>query len=180
MAKRYNYSEIASMTNRPVFFDANILLYIFWPTGSLSWEKKYSSIFKKLLTQKNTMVVDFIVISEVVNRAIKTEYEKHLQEKNISGKDLRFKQFRDSPDGQDALHDIYQVVTKNIVNRFNVTGKVFTESDIKKFLNVDSVDFSDKGIISLCKENGFVLLTNDKDFASADLEILISNPALLK
>lgn len=37
-----------------------------------------------------------------------------------------------------------------------------------------------KGIISLCKENGFVLLTNDKDFASADLEILTSNPALLK
>ncbi|BAP56029.1 PilT protein domain-containing protein [Thioploca ingrica] len=91
-----------------------------------------------------------------------------------------FQRFRDSQDGQEVLHDIYQVVNKNIVNRFNVTGKVFTKSDIENFLQVDSVDFSDKGIISLCKENGFVLLTNDKDFASADLEILTSNPALLK
>ncbi|BAP56028.1 PIN domain protein [Thioploca ingrica] len=90
MAKRYNYSEMAFMTDRSVFFDANILLYIFWPTGSPSWEIKYSSIFRKLLTQKNTMVVDFIVISEVVNRAIKTEYEKHLQEKIIFRKDLCF------------------------------------------------------------------------------------------
>jgi predicted nucleic acid-binding protein len=126
------------------------------------------------------MVVDFIVISEVVNRAIRTEYEKHLQGHNISGKNLPFKQFRNSQDGQDALHDIYQIVNKKIVNKFNITGKVFTKSDIENFLQVDSVDFSDKGIISLCQENGFVLLTNDKDFASADLEILTSNQALLK
>ncbi|NJO15215.1 MAG: twitching motility protein PilT [Thioploca sp.] len=142
--------------------------------------KKYSSIFKKLLVQKNTMAVDFIVISEVVNRAIKIEYEKYLQAKVISSKDLRFKQFRDSDDGKNALSDIYQVVNRNIVNRFNVTGKLFTKTDIENFLQVNSVDFSDKGIISICKENGFVLLTNDKDFASTDLEIITSNPKILR
>ena len=180
MAKCYDYSKIKSVINKTVFFDANILLYIFWPTGLLSWEKKYSSIFKKLLAQKNTMAVDFIVISEVVNRAIKIEYEKYLQAKVISSQNLRFKQFRDSNDGKNALSDIYQVVNRNIVNQFNITGKIFTKTDIKNFLQVNSVDFSDKGIISICKENNFVLLTNDKDFASTDLEIVTSNPALLK
>lgn len=180
MAKCYDYSKIKSVINRTVFFDANILLYIFWPIGSSSWEKEYSSIFKKLLAQKNTMVVDFIVISEVVNRAIKIEYEKYLQAKVISSQNLRFKQFRDSNDGKNALSDIYQVVNRNIVNRFNVTGKIFTKTDIENFLQVNSVDFSDKGIISICEENNFVLLTNDKDFANTDLEIVTSNPALLK
>ncbi len=33
--------------------------------------------------------------------------------------------------------------------------------------------------MALCKENSFVLLTNDQDFASADLEILTTNPKLL-
>jgi predicted nucleic acid-binding protein len=123
MAKRYNYSDIAFIANRAVFFDANILLYIFWPTGSPSWEKKYSSIFRKLLTQKDTMVVDFIVISEVVNRAIKTEYEKPLQEKNISRKDLCFKPFRDSRDGPEALHDIYQIVNKKLLINSTLPAK---------------------------------------------------------
>ncbi len=44
MAKFYDSSDIHSLDKRQIFFDANILLYIFWPTGS-SWEKQYSAIF---------------------------------------------------------------------------------------------------------------------------------------
>jgi len=101
MAKFYNSSEIPNLDKRQIFFDANILLYIFLPTGS-SWERQYSVIFNRLLKQKNEMAVDFIVISEVVNRAVRIEYEKHLLENNILRKNLSFKRYRDCQDGQDG------------------------------------------------------------------------------
>jgi len=75
MAKFYNPSEIHNLNKRQIFFDANILLYIFLPTGS-SWEKQYSVIFNRLLKQKNEMAVDFIVISEVVNRAVRLDFQR--------------------------------------------------------------------------------------------------------
>jgi predicted nucleic acid-binding protein len=179
MAKFYNSSEIHSLNERQIFFDANILLYIFWPTD-YRWAKQYSTIFNRLLKQKNEMAVDFIVISEVVNRAVRIEYEKHLQANNTPRKKLPFKKYRDSQDGQEALNDVYQIVKKNIVSKFSIAGKAFTKSDIENFLHIDSLDFSDKGIAAICKEHGFVLLTNDKDFADSDLEILTSNLGLLK
>lgn len=179
MAKCYNSSEIDHLNKREIFFDANILIYLFLPTGS-NWEKTYSTIFKQILEQKNKVIVDFIVISEVVNRGVRIEYEKILQTNDISRKNLPFKKYRNSQDGHEALNDIYQIVIKNIVHNFNIVGKAFTKLDIGNFLHIDSLDFSDKGITAICKEHDFVLLTNDKDFADSELDILTSNPGLLR
>ena len=40
-------------------------------------------------------------------------------------------------------------------------------------------DFIDKAIANLCKEKNYILLTNDKDFSGADLEILSANRGLV-
>jgi predicted nucleic acid-binding protein len=180
MAVRYSSSEIGSLAQKPIFFDTNIILYLFWPSGSQPWENSYASIFGSLLRQGNDMFVDFIVISEVINRAVRIEYEKHLQANNFSKISLPFKQFRNNPDGQSVLNDIYQTIQGKILNRFQISGKIFRQSDIEKFLQTDSLDFSDKGIISICNDNDFVLLTNDKDFSNSNLDILTVNPAILK
>jgi len=77
------------------------------------------------------------------------------------------------------LDDIYRIVKRKIVDNFSISGKSFTKTDIEGFLQNNGLDFSDKGIVALCKDNNFVLLTNDKDFATADVEILTSNSELL-
>lgn len=179
MAKRYSSSDIHNLSQRSVFFDANVLLYIFWPTGS-RWERQYSSIFRHLLHQKNRVVVDFLVISEVVNRAVKTEYNKYLQENNVTGNELRYKEFRDKTEGHEVLRDIFYVIDKNILSSFDVAGKVFSKSDITGFLNVDTLDFVDKGIEAICRDNNYVLLTNDRDYINSEVEILSSHPDLLR
>ena len=74
---KYSTHNISAVTDRKIFFDANVLLYIFWPSGSFNWENNYSTAYSILLRQGNELVVDFIVISEVINRAIRLEYEKH-------------------------------------------------------------------------------------------------------
>lgn len=179
MATKYSLQNIPDLTDKSIFFDANVLIYLFWPSGAYHWEKYYSSAFGKLLRQGNELMVDFIVISEIVNRAHRLEYDKYLTSQLYSRKEFPYKQYRNCKDGQAALSDIYLIVRTNILAHFTVIGKVFTNPDIQSLLIVDSLDFADKGILSICKENSCILLTNDADFKASDIDILSSNPAIL-
>lgn len=180
MAAKYSLQSISDLEDRKIFFDANVLIYIFWPSGAYKWEQLYSSAFGRLLNQKNELMVDFIVISEIVNRAHRLEYDKYLAATNISRSEYSYKQYRNSDDGQEALSDIYLIVETNILSNFTIVGKSFTKADIQSFLTVELLDFADKGILMTCKENACVLLTNDVDFKAADIDILSLNPAILK
>lgn len=178
MARRYSLSELSAIAGRPIFFDTNILIYIFWPTGSMKWEREYSRLFGSILKQKNEKIVDFTVISEVVNITIRTEHEKYLAQTGQDKKKLPFKRYRDSEAGKEALDDVYRII-ETMLKNFSITGKAFLKADIDTFLSVDTMDFNDKAIFSLCKENNYILLTNDMDFSDADIEIVTSNPSLL-
>lgn len=172
MAKIYSLQGISQLHNRSVFVDANVLIYLFWPTGLRWWEKSYATVFGHLLKQKNKMFINFLIISEVVNRVLRIEYQKinHTQ---------KFKEFRDSQDGKDALSDIYTIMKDNILNHFEIVGKAFDKQEIEAFLVLDELDFVDKAIVQLCQENSLVLLTHDKDFKDAEIDILTGNKSLL-
>lgn len=172
MATKYTLKEVTQLQNQSVFVDANILIYLFWPTGSVYWERHYASAFRTLLRQGNNLCVDFLIVSEVINRILRIEHQK-------INPTHKFKDFRDSQDGKDALTDIYTIVQNDILNRFDVVGKSFEKQEIESFLVVDDLDFVDKATVSICKENSFVLLTNDKDFKNVDLDILTGNPKIL-
>jgi predicted nucleic acid-binding protein len=177
---KYSLADIPSLTTRRVFFDTNVLIYIFWPSGAYHWEKYYSKAFSLLIRQHNELLVDFIVISEIVNRASRLEYDKYLLANNFNKKDISFKQYRNSIEGQATLSDIHLIIETNILSNFSVVGKSFTNFDIQLLLTVDTLDFTDKGILLTCKENDCILLTNDIDFKSTDIDILTSNPKFSK
>lgn len=179
MATKYPLSSIPTLVNRKVFFDANVLIYIFWPSGAYHWERFYSSAFGNLLRHNNELVVDFIVISEIINRAHRLEYDKHIAANDLTKNTLTYKQYRNSSDGQTALADIYLIVETNILRKFTVLGKGFTKNEIQSFLTVKPIDFADKAIVLTCKENACVLLTNDADYCTADIDLLSSNPTIL-
>lgn len=179
MKKRYSLEDIPTLKNRALFLDANVLLYIFWPTGSVFFENIYSKIFSKLLQQKNQMYIDFTVISEVINRVIRIEYEKHISEFALSKKEFVFKSFRDSSFGHSALNDIYQIIQKKVLSHFDIIEKGYSLDEISSFLNQDNLDFNDKAIEYLCMENKFIFITNDSDFKDSDMEILTSNNKLI-
>ena len=179
MSTKYSTQNIPAIHDRKIFFDANVLIYLFWPSGSHHWETIYSSAFSNLLQQQNEMVVDFLVISEIINRAHRLEYDKYLAVNSITKNNFSYKQYRDSVDGQTSLTDIYLIVETNILQRFTIVGKSFTKDEIRAFLALEPMDFTDKGILLTCKENNCILLTNDKDYKAADVDILTSNPAIL-
>ncbi|MBP9742522.1 MAG: type II toxin-antitoxin system VapC family toxin [Burkholderiales bacterium] len=181
MGQRYNEVKIGELENRVIFFDANILIYLFWTSGGKKqkeFEDKYATIFLKLLNQKNKLVVDFMIISEMVNRTIKMEYEKYLENRKLTKKECSYKRYRNSLDGKNILADIYQIVGAKIIRNFEFIGKAFTRIDVQNFLAVDQLDFNDKGIVQICQEFNCVLLTNDGDFAAANIDILTANNKL--
>ncbi|MDP4226890.1 MAG: PIN domain-containing protein [Bacteroidota bacterium] len=172
MPTRYSLQNVTRLKNQSVFVDANVLIYLFWPTGSYWQEQNYATVFRNLLKQGNNLFVDFLIISEVVNRILRIEHQK-------LNPTQKFKEFRNSQDGKDALADIYTIIKNDILNRFSVVGKAFNKQETENCLVVDELDFVDKAIVEVCKENSLVLLTHDKDFKDSDLDILTGNANIL-
>lgn len=180
MAEKYDINRISYLQNRDVFVDSNILIYWNWATGSEQKEREYSSVYQKLMEQKNRLFADFFVISEVVNRMIKEQYRTKIETEKRDNPNfsLSYKKYRDSDDGQQILKEIYTII-KNQIEYLNIIEKSFSEEDIINFLNVDNLDFNDKGIVKICQENKFVLLTDDHDYKNSDIDILTCNKKIL-
>ena len=174
MNNKYKSSDIYTITNKKIFLDANILIYLFGfgtPT-SANWESQYAKLYTQLNNQNNTFVVDYIVVSEFVNRAIKIEYDNYLISNNLDKNSLPYKNYRNSLDGQEALKDIYITLNDEILDEFEVIEKSYSKDDLKIMCSVDELDFSDKAIIKICEDNQFILLTNDTDFKKSSIDII--------
>lgn len=172
MAKNYKLQDYKYLSGKSIFVDANILIYLFWSTGQHSYESNYARVFRNLLRQGNTLYVNFLVISEVVNSVLRIEHKK-------SNSNESFKNFRNSKAGRSVISDIYLRVKSDILSHFTIIGEIFDKSDIESFLIIDELDFTDKAIVSICSQNNLILLTNDKDFKNSGLDILTGNPHIL-
>jgi predicted nucleic acid-binding protein len=178
MPARFRITDIEHFSERNIFFDTNILLYLFWPIQPY-WETRYESVYNVLLKNNCSMYIDFTVISEFVNKAISIEYGIYLAINKLDRQSFTYKRFRNSVDGQQCIADVYSLVKTIILYDFQITGKYFDEKDINQFLSLNQLDFSDKAIESLCQEHGFVLLTNDRDFQNSNIDILSENKKLV-
>lgn len=174
MSNKYKSSNIHTITNKKIFLDANILIYLFGfgtPTFA-NWESKYANLYTQLSKQNNIFVVDYIVVSEFVNRAIRIEYDNYLITNSLDKNNLSYKDYRNSSDGKEALKDIYITLNDEILNEFEVIEKSYSKDDLKIMCTVNELDFSDKAIIKICEDNQFILLTNDTDFKNSNIDII--------
>ena len=156
--RAYKLEDI-SIIQKPVFFDANVLIYLFWPTGTKYYEENYAKAFNSLRKS-----------GEVVNRVLRIEYKRY--EDNYQ----KLKHFRNSDDGEEVLNDIYSLLEEVILPQFEITDRIFTKSEINDFLTYDDLDFNDKAIAEICRSEDLILLTNDSDFKDTDIEILSGHP----
>lgn len=173
MRMRYTSSSIPSLKNKTVFFDANILIYIFWsPSPESKQTFEYASILSTLIKNEIQIAVSETVISEIINRALRLEFDK-IKEDGDS-----FKNYRDSENGRNTQKGLYDSIHKYILNRFQIISESITKTEIESFLTVSKLDFNDKLIEQVCRKNNLVLLTHDSDFSSSDIDILSANPKL--
>lgn len=174
MSNKYHSYDIHTITDKKIFLDANILIYLFGfgTHSSANWESQYAKLYTKLNNQNNIFVVDYIVISEFVNRAIRIEYDNYLISNNLDKNSLSYKNYRNSLDGKETLKDIYITLNDEILDEFEVIEKSYSKDDLKMMCCIDELDFSDKAIIKICEDNQFILLTNDTDFKNSEIDII--------
>lgn len=173
MKMRYTASSIPNLKDRTFFFDANSLIYIFWPTNPDSQEATdYGSILATLIKNNATLVINEIVISEIINRILRIEFNKTSMPMN------KFKKFRDSPEGQSVQEDIYLIIKNRILNRFQVAGDILSKKEVESLLSISDLDLNDKIIELFCIKKSMILLTHDADFSSSDVDILSTNKKL--
>ncbi len=181
MSNRYTTDNIGEIGYRDIFFDANILIYLFWPTGrgQRVLEDRYATIYGEILRRELSLYVNYIVLSEVVNRTLRISWEEYLDVELLKKDKLTFKNYRNSEDGKEAQEEIATIIKEIVFNNFEVVEDSFTKEDIEGFLEVDTLDFSDKAILSTCVDNDFVLLTHDRDYSNSKIDILTCNKHIL-
>jgi predicted nucleic acid-binding protein len=180
MSLRIKAIDVASVKDRQLFFDANVLLYLFGSVGTSSnqWAiNAYTAIFNQCLKMQSVLCVDVFVLSEFINRFLRIEYENHLRTEGLNRNQFNFKNFRSTTEGVQVAQDVEMVVKGQILKRFKMVGKLFDESDIST-INLANTDFNDALIVKTCKNHQCILVTNDADFCGADIDILTANNKL--
>lgn len=176
MSLRIRPANIATVHGRRLFFDANVLLYLFGSTSS-TWANTYSSVFSQCLKMGNILCVDVFVLSEFINRFLRIEYENYLKTKGLNNQQVKFKNFRSQPEGAQASKDVETIVKGRILNKFALVGKLFDVEDVNA-ISLVYCDFNDELIVQTCRQHQCVLVTNDADFSGANIDILTANNKL--
>ena len=172
--------DVASVKDRALFFDANILLYLFG-TANTSANKStiqtYSAMFATCLKMGSRLCVDVLVLSEFINRFLRMQYDSHLSNLGLNKSVLPFKTFRSTAEGMQVAQDIEDVVKGRILKQFQVVGKQFNTADIAA-IGFANTDFNDALLIQICQENSCVFVTHDADFNGANIDIVTANSRL--
>lgn len=183
MAERYKKNDLKSISQKEIFFDTNILLFIFHsasgsPSKAQAWQSNYSGILHDIIRQKNKLYTNLFVISEFYNRYLRMEAS--IQNPDESDKDTRsFKKFRDSESGIQTQNEIKSIIKNNLPRMgFTYLDTSFTHDEIIQILDISNSDFIDRVIVETCKRKNLVLFTDDADFRDSDIPIFSLNPIM--
>ena len=177
--KAYDLFSYTFSTDEQILLDTNIWLYLFPAPGNppYNFAQQYSTAFANLVSAQAQPVLDPMVLSEYLNRYIRIEWEG-----SYKSTYLRFKDFRNSPDFS-AVASAAETFAKKILSFCQVHSIPASELDLSMALadfSSGNVDFNDAILVDICKKRNLKLMTNDGDFQNGGIEVLTTNPRLLR
>ncbi len=182
MSKTHNISTYKPKFTEAFLLDNNVWMFLFCPIGNYSKDKKqreYSAFFKELVSNKNTIIINSLILSEFANSYLKLEFNlwKKLPENN--GR-LEYKSdFVGSPKFLEAVEDV-KISIKSILKVAEKFSDDFNAIDIEDvFSNFGKSDFNDSYYIALAQFKKYKIVTDDFDFYdnnTLDIEIITANP----
>jgi len=176
MPRRIRLNELANIEKRKIFFDTNIWMYLYCDIANYErWlTNNYSNAFKQILSLKFKIATDIIVMSEFINTYSRIAFSVYKSNNNSS---LNFKQYRKTDHYKDTIKNVYNIIKNQILKIAVFENLNYNNNSFQNILNPEDtdIDFNDLHIVNLCKKNGMYLLTNDKDFKNADIDIISNN-----
>ncbi len=131
-----------------------------------------------MLAAQCILYTDVLVISEVVNRYVRIDWEMKFRT-SYNG---QFKNFRCSTDFLPAAKGAADIV-RRILGKTNVISDGFEGMqvfDLLRDFESGQYDFNDQVMEKLCAREGLTVLTDDADFAYCSVPVLTANQKLLK
>lgn len=169
-----------SLAKARVLLDANIWIILngFGANTAQYRVEMYSTAYKILLGNDNTIVVNDYVLGEFFNRCAKLEYEIKKAELDTAGVPIpNFKAFRRSEEFAPALESIRDTCL-NILDDCEflpVSGKHYKIEAIVRRCCSECADFSDLVLTEFCRNEGIYVMTDDADYADAGVDIITAN-----
>lgn len=177
--KAHNLSSYSFSLDEQILVDTNVWLYLFpAPTDpSNRFATQYSTAFSNLVSAQAQLVLDPMVLSEYLNRYIRIEWEG-----NYKSRYPKFKDFRNSSEFT-AIASAAETFAKKILSFCQIHSIPANELDLNQALSAFSTggeDFNDALLVDICKKRNLKLMTNDGDFQDGGIEVLTTNPKLLR
>lgn len=177
--KAYDLSSYSFNSGEQVLVDTNIWLYLFPAPGNppQRFASQYSTAFSNLVSAQAQPVLDPMVLSEYLNRYLRIEWEGNYK--------LQYSKFKDFRNSRDFLSVLSSSVlfARRIVNFCEIHSLPANELNLNQALagfSTGQIDFNDTILVDICKKRSLKLMTNDGDFQNGGIEVLTTNPRLLR
>lgn len=154
------------------FIDANIWLYMYCPIGDYDARavQKYSDFYEKITNAGNEVYVCSSLISEVLNRYMRIEFQIAKEEDGIN--DYK-RDFRNNSDYEDTINSIEALIKEKILDKCISINDQFESFDFEKVYLNKNLDFNDSLYCHIAIQNGLKIITHDKDLRNTDLPVEI-------
>ena len=177
--KAYDLTSYSFSPNEKILIDTNVWIYLFPPPSDPKYRHapQYSNAFHKLISANALPIFDTLILSEYINRYIRTEWNAVNKSYYVD-----YKAFRNSKEFL-PIAETAKKFTKKILSSCRIHSAPTNELDFFQALesfSTGKTDFNDAILVDICKKEGLKLMTNDGDFQDGGIEILTTNPRLLK
>jgi len=177
--KAYDLNSYSFTSGEKILVDTNIWLYLFPAPGNPQYRfaTQYSGAFKKLVNAHAQPILDPLILSEYINRYCRIEWEG-----NYKTRYPKFKNFRNSSDFSSVASGVH-TFAQTIIKLCQIHSIQANKLDLNQALtdfSSNQVDFNDAILIDICKKKKLKLMTNDGDFQKGGIDVLTTNPILLR
>lgn len=180
MMSRIINANSVSLSSSRVLFDSNIWILIegFCASSQDNRTAVYSAAYKKLLDNRNTIVVNDYVLGEFCNRCTKFEYGVM---KEADPTLPNFKTYRRDPDFRWVMESVRDTCFHMLKGcEYISVGR--SDCDMVKALEdfcSGEIDFSDIVLAEHCTKENLHLMTDDGDFHGRGVSIITANKRLI-
>ena len=178
--RAYDLSSYSFSSDEQILVDTNVWLYLFPAPGNppYNFAQQYSTAFANLVSAQAQPILDPMVLSEYLNRYIRIEWKGGYRDQHYS----KFKDFRNSPEFP-AVASAAEILAKKLLSFCQIHSIPADELNLNLALanfSAGIVDFNDALLVDICKKRSLKLMTNDGDFQDGGIEVLTTNPKLLR
>jgi predicted nucleic acid-binding protein len=177
--ERRNIADHVFTGNDRLFVDTCVWFAVYGPlTTRQARQAGYAPRLTAAYGSAAQLFTDALVVGELTNLWLRLAHGQSA----CADQGIEFKDFRQSTEYGLAAEELRTTLQDSVLARCSWCKHALSKQDVHEALAAlprGQRDFTDLLLVRLCQRNNLVLVTDDADFANADVPILTSNARLL-